>query len=252
MEENIQNPQINNDSTIKAIAGDTPQGPQYLEHLDKISHSAKMVYYMLISRFLVLVTILSMTFLVLSSLVLFRMAPRVTVEPLLLVKNTSSNDLISHEPIAFNMPSRDALMKMYIRQYIMLRNTIIHDQTEMQTRWMAGGMVHFLSSPEVYNEFGASTAKNWKQIISQPLTREVEIVSMSKQGGNNSPTWVVDFKTYDLPNVKGTRASAENVDSKFWTTAITAMFIPERSFSFNRLINPLGFTVVRYSQTDKY
>ncbi len=249
MEENIQNPQIENDSAVKAITGDAPKGPQYLDRLDKTSHSAKVIYYMIISRILVLITALSMTFLVLASLVVFRMAPRVTVEPLLLVKNSSSEDLVSHEAISFDMPSREALLKMYIKQYIMLRNTIVHDRVEMQSRWMAGGMVHFLSSPQVYNEFGAPLVNTWEQIVSQPLTREVEIVSMLRQG--NSSTWTVDFKTYDLPNTKGTRASSDSVKTRFWTTAITAKFIPERAFSFYRLINPLGFTVVRYSQTDK-
>ena len=36
---------------------------------------------------------------------------------------------------------------------------------------------------------------------------------------------------------------------RYWTASITAVFIKERMFSGMRLINPLGFTVLRYSQT---
>lgn len=251
MDNNITQNQVENNSEIKAITGGEVKSPQYLEQLDATAHSAKLVYYMWMSRLLVLLSVISMSFLVLASLALFRLAPRVTVEPLLLVNNSTSDDLVSNEAIAFDMPSREALLKMYIRQYVKLRNTIIHDRIEMQSRWMAGGMVHFLSTPKVYNEFGASVASKWEQIVSQPVTREVEIMSVKQQGGKNSRMWTVDFKTYDLPNTRGTRASAESVTVRYWTTSLQVAFIPERAFSFYRLINPLGFTVLWYSQTDK-
>lgn len=243
----MENQSIENTAATKALPNNAPK---YIDHIEKTANSAKILHYMLISRFFVLMTILSMTFMVLMSLALFRLAPRVTVDPLLLVHNSSSEDIVSSETIAQDMPSRDALMKMYLRQYVMLRNTIIHDRLEMQSRWMAGGMVHFLSSPAVYNEFGAPLAAQWEQIISQPITREVEITSITRQGGDRSSFYKVDFKTFDLPNVQGTRASAENIKIQYWTASITAKFIPERAFSFYRLINPLGFTVTRYTQTE--
>lgn len=244
------NQQIENNNEIKAIAGDTPSAPHYMEQLDQTEHSAKMFYYLWISRFFILTAILTVSFLVLASLSLFRLAPRVTVEPLLLVKNSNSDDLVSNEGITFDMMSKDLLMKMYIKQYVTLRNTIIHDRMEMQTRWMAGGMVNFLSSPTVYNEFGAPLAQSWEKIVSQPVTREVDVTSITRQGGERSQIWKVDFKTYDLPNQIGQESSADGIKVKYWTSSITARFVPDRAFSFYRLINPLGFTVTRYSQTE--
>jgi len=230
-----------------AISGSKDNAPQYLDHLEKTATSAKLGYYLWISRFFVLAAVVSMSFLVLASLALFRLAPRVTVEPLLLVKNSESDNLVSNESISFDMNSKDILMKMYIKQYVTLRNAIIHDKDEMRVRWMSGGMVSFLSSPKVYNEFGAPLAEKWESIIKQSSSREVDITSVVRQGGDKSAVWKVDFKTYDLG---GDRADSEGVKVKYWTASVTARFIPERSFSFYRLINPLGFTVTRYSQTE--
>lgn len=249
-ENEISNQQVENNSDIKAISGSTSNQSQYIEQIDETERSAKMFYYLWISRFFILTAVLTVSFLVLASLSLFRLAPRVTVEPLLLIKNSSSDDLVSNEGITFDMPSKDLLMKMYIKQYVTLRNTIIHDRLEMQTRWMAGGMVNFLSSPAVYNEFGAPLVNTWEQIISQPITREVDVTSITRQGGERSQIWKVDFKTYDLPNQAGQESSADSIKVRYWTSSITARFIPDRAFSFYRLINPLGFTVIRYSQTE--
>lgn len=243
--------ELNQTDPVLAIAGEkSSDAPKYIEQLDRTTHSAKMVYYLWISRFFVLTAVVSMSFLILASLSLFRLAPRVTVEPLLLINNSDSANLVSSESVAYDMPSRDLLMKMYIKQYVSLRNTIIHDTIEMQSRWMAGGMLSFLSSPAVYNEFGNAVGSKWEKIVSQPITREVDITSITRQGGEKSPIWKVDFKTYDLPNEKGTKTSADAVKVRYWTSSIIAKFIPERAFSFRRLINPLGFTVTRYSQTE--
>jgi type IV secretory pathway component VirB8 len=117
---------------------------------------------------------------------------------------------------------------------------------------MGGGMLNYLSSPEVYNEFGQATKALWDNIFKQVLVREVEIISISRQGGSRSAVWKVDFKTYDLQNEgeknKGRQDSVLRV--RYWTASLTAHFIQGRAFITPRLINPLGFTVVRYSQTE--
>ena len=37
---------------------------------------------------------------------------------------------------------------------------------------------------------------------------------------------------------------------RYWTASVTARFYPERVFMGRRLINPIGFTVTRYSQSE--
>ena len=82
--------------------------------------------------------------------------------------------------------------------------------------------------------------------------REVEIIDISRQGGEKSPVWKVDFKTYELYDEQGkSQAQKEaTLRVRYWTASVTAYFIKERMFMGRRLINPLGFTVTRYSQTE--
>lgn len=247
----MNNPQIENGQQVLAISG-TVAEPKYINKLEEETHTLRQTYYMWISRFFILTATVSCVFLVLASLSLFRLAPMVTVEPFLLINQSTSEDIVRSEAVDKNMASKDKLLKMFIKQYVILRNTIINDPIEMRSRWMGGGMLNYLSSPDVYNEFGMATKSLWESIFKQVLVREVEIISITRQGGSRSAVWKVDFKTYDLYNDGGkTQGQQEStLRVRYWTSSITAYFIPDRSFIVPRLINPLGFTVTRYSQTE--
>ena len=79
----------------------------------------------------------------------------------------------------------------------------------------------------------------------------MEIISIGRVGGEKSPVWKVDFRTYDLsPEVRNDQSGSMVLVTKYWTASVTAFFIPERMFMSKRLMNPLGFTVTRYSQTE--
>ena len=195
----MNNPQIENGQQVLAISG-TVAEPKYINKLEEETHTLRQTYYMWISRFFILTATVSCVFLVLASLSLFRLAPMVTVEPFLLINQSTSEDIMRSEAIDKNMASKDKLLKMFIKQYVVLRNTIINDPIEMRSRWMGGGMLNYLSSPDVYNEFGMATRSLWESIFKQVLVREVEIISINRQGGSRSAVWKVDFKTYDLYN----------------------------------------------------
>jgi len=242
---------VENGNRTLAIEGGG-QAPQYINQLEEERSGFRKTYYLWISRFFILTATVSMLFLVLASLSLFRLAPMVSVEPFLLINQSESENIVRNEAIAKDMASKDKLLEMFIRQYVIIRNTIINDPIEMRTRWMGGGMLNYLSSPEVYNEFGRATKAIWETIFKQVLVREVEIISATRQGGNRSAVWNVDFKTYDLYNEQSkTQAQQETtLRVRYWTASITAYFIPERGFVLPRLVNPLGFTVTRFSQTE--
>lgn len=242
---------IDGGTKVFAIEDDS-KTPQYIDHLENSQNSFRQTYYLWISRFFILTAIISVIFLVLASLSLFRLAPMVSVEPLLMINQSESENIARNEAISQDMSSKDKLLEMFIRQYVIIRNTVVNDPIEMRTRWMSGGMVNYLSSPEVYNDFGNATKRIWETIFKQVLVREVEIISVTRQGGSRSAVWKVDFKTYDLYNEQGkTQAQQETtLRVRYWTASITAYFIPDRAFVVPRLINPLGFTVTRYSQTE--
>ena len=186
-----------------------------------------------------------------TSLALFDLAPRVSVEPFLIIKQDSSDSIVRSEAIETDMPSKKQLMKIFIEQYVILRNTIIRDEAEMKLRWYPGGMINFLSSDYVFSVFDEYRRNIWKTMLDSKIVREIEIISADKLGGEKSPVWKVDFVTYDLSEYqRDNKTRGLTLRTRYWTASVTAYFIPERSFVVARLLNPLGFTVTRYSQTE--
>lgn len=244
--------QIENGRQTLAIENGAAPAPEFLNHLEKEAEGFKLRYYLWLSRFFIATTVVSMLLLVSSALALFRLAPMVTVEPFLIINQDTSEGIVREEPIALNMVSKDKLMELFIRQYVIIRNTVINDPMEMRSRWMPGGMVNFLSTFDVYYAFHQSASSNWESMFKRALVREVEIISINRQGGERSPVWKVDFKTYDLYD-EGGKSQAQKESTlrvRYWTASVTAHFIKERMFMGRRLLNPLGFTVTRYSQTE--
>lgn len=217
----------------------------------QIVRSLKEAYYQWISRLMILLCIVSLGFFVSASLVLFRMAPQVTVEPFLIIKQDNSESMVRYEVISFDMASRKQMMELFIKQYVMMRNNILNDEQEMQSRWLPGGIVNYLSAPDVFIKFYNETVKSMYTLMKDDMVRDTEILNIGKVGGEKSPVWKVDFRTYDLSRPTGDGADGRlRLKTRYWTASVTAFFIPQRIFMAKRLINPLGFTVTRYSQTE--
>ena len=121
--------------------------------------SFKLVYYMWLSRLFIFFSTISLLVFLSSSLSLFRLAPLVEVEPFLIIRQDNSDNLVRSEPISNNMASKDLLLETFIKQYVILRNTVISDEAEMSSRWLPGGMINFLSSWPVFYQFRDSTSK---------------------------------------------------------------------------------------------
>ena len=228
-----------------------------MSHIDYITteeaekRTAKEAYYCWLSRLVMLLAVLSLGFFASASLVLFRLAPEVTVEPFLIMRQDNSETMVRSEVISPNMASANQLMENFVRQYITLRNAIVNDEREMQSRWLLGGMVSYLSSTKVFNEFDKEAREQLRNALSSHLVRDVEIISVNKAGGEKSPVWKVDFRTYDLsPENTNDQTGALVLVTHYWTASVTAFFVPERMFMAKRLMNPLGFTVTRYSQAE--
>ncbi|MFV0627074.1 MAG: type IV secretion system protein [Alphaproteobacteria bacterium] len=212
--------------------------------------SSKLNYYIWLSRFFILFSVISLAIFTMASLTIFNLAPKVQVEPFLVIEQNDSNGIVRNEAISKNMVSINQFMEIYIKQYVLLRNTIISDEREMQTRWFPGGMVNMYSSGPVFAEFDKYREGVWQLIRDLQMSREVEIISVTKLD-EKSKIWKVDFKTYDLTNDRrDPKTKAIIVTTRYWTASITPYFIPERYFMGLRLLNPLGFTVTRYSQTE--
>lgn len=236
---------------ILSLADGSGRTHEFISETEQEKAGFKLKYYMWLSRLFIFFAIVSLLIFMSSSLALFKLAPQVNVEPFLIINQDSSDGIVRAEAITNRMASKNQLMEIFVRQYVIMRNTIIDDEKEMQTRWYQGGMLSFLSAPRVYNEFEQYRETIWGQIRHDGVVREVEIISIGKLGSERSPVWKVDFKTYELSrNAVDQKTKARILDVRYWTASVTAFFIPGREFVGLRLINPIGFTVVRYSQAE--
>jgi type IV secretory pathway component VirB8 len=232
---------------IMALTDKSGRTYHFLGQSEKEKYGVKTYYYLWLSRFFIFAAFVSLAVFLAASLSLFKLAPMVSVEPFLIINQNSSDDAVRYEPIAYDMASKDKFMEIFVRQYIIYRNSYVNDFMEMRSRWHPGGIIHFLSSNKVFTEFNKTRegieSKNKEKLIN----REVEIISSQRAGGQTSPIWKVDFKIYEVSRPSG--SSYLTLNTSFWTASVIAYFIPERLFLGRRLINPLGFTVTKYSQS---
>lgn len=226
------------------------QGTVFQQHYitddDVVTTSAKLVYFRWLSRLVVLCAVLSLSFFLASSLVIFRLAPEILVEPLLIIAQNSSEEVVRYEPMNTKMSSLKQMTEMFVKQYVIMRNTVINDESEMRTRWGPGGIVHYMSAPPVYAEFVGKNAAKIENMFDGDYSSEVRIEKIGKIG-ENSPVWVVNFTVFNLSRNQETGGSLVLKEDKF-RASVTPRFLENRGFVSPRLINPLGFTVMKYSQ----
>lgn len=222
----------------------------FLEKEEKEKKSLKLYYYMWLSRLFIFFSFIGLSIFLASSLSLYKLAPQITVEPFLIISQDSSEKIVRNEAIALDMASKEKLMEMYVKQYVIVRNTIINDVQEMKSRMSRGGILHFFSSSDVYNEFEKGLESFLIETEKNNKTQEVEITKIGRVGsGGKSSVWRVEFITYETFQSSAQSGSvALTLKKQKWNASVTAFFYPQRMFVGRRLINPLGFTVTRYSQ----
>ncbi|MBQ9034704.1 MAG: type IV secretion system protein [Alphaproteobacteria bacterium] len=221
--------------------------PEYVTDLDYETKSAKETYFRWLSRLVTLCAVLSLGFFLCATLVIFRLAPEIIVEPLLITTQTDSENMMRYEPISEKMPSIRQFTEMYIKQYVILRNTVVNDMDEMRTRWGPGGIVHYLSAPDVYREFVGKNANAVNKMFSNEYSSEVRIDSIQKES-ENSPAWYVNFTVYNLSRNHIGESGALVLKTMRYRASVTPKYYDERRAIYARIVNPLGFTVVKYNQ----
>lgn len=218
----------------------------YITDDDVVTTSAKLVYFRWLSRLVVLCAVISLSFFLSSSLVVFRLAPEILVEPLLIINQNSSEEVVRYEPMNTKMSSLKQLTEMFVKQYVTMRNTVVNDEAEMRTRWGPGGIVAYMSAPGVYREFVGQNAAKIENMFDNDYSSEVRIDKIGRIG-ENSPVWIVNFTVFNLSRNQEGGGSLVLKEAKY-RASITPRFLSFRGFVSPRLINPMGFTVMKYSQ----
>ncbi len=221
----------------------------FLTTLEKEKETKKLTYYVWLSRLCIFLSVSSLIVLMSFSLSLFKISPQVFVEPFMIISQDNTEDIVRAEAMIYDMASKDKILEIYMRQYIILRNTIIPDEVEMQTRWYPGGMIHFYSDDPIFAEFSTEVNKTISQSLRSKVSQSVVIDTIGKVGGDKSPIWKATFRTFELsPGAIDSKTGAMKLTTKYWTASISANFYTNRTFLGRRLMNPLGFTVIDYSQ----
>lgn len=216
---------------------------------------ARLVYYKWICRLMALLATISLVYCVSATLVLLNLVPKIIYDAQIFVQFSDSESYVKRELIEPSMESREKIMVNLIKQYIELRNTYIRDEEEMNKRWIWGGLVSYLSSYEVYQEFAEIYPRVQDELDQKEASRSVEILSVKRTGGERSRVWEVEFKTYDFAYEKKDTARPNRkvgpiIEEKYWIVNIECRADPSRRTAYRRLLNPLGFVVQRYFQSE--
>ena len=216
---------------------------------------AKVIYYKWISRLMALLATASLCYGVAASLVIFRLVPRIMYDAQIFIKDPyDSRLLVKREHIDRKMDSREKIMVNFIKQYVELRNTFIQDELEMRKRWLWGGLVSYLSTYQVYKDFEHSYPYMVQELQEQRASRAVEVLSVERSGGEKSYVWKVEFKTYDYTYGNDQDYGNKNIKPKIiersWTANVRCYADPKRRTSYRRMLNPLGFVVSSYYQSE--
>ncbi len=168
------------------------------------------------------------------------MMPLKRVEPYLLTFQNKEEQVVKIRPLSKNLAAEDVISEAMIRQYVLLRNTMVADVDEMAFRWGQEGPIRWMSSNAVYNQF-AKTIKDWlSRIKLEGLTREVRIESVVR----NQNIWFVYIITRDM------LPEAEEPAISRWRIKLAIRFFAQNQNEvkyIDRLKNPLGFAVEGYS-----
>lgn len=171
---------------------------------------------------------------------IIHLMPLKRVQPFLLTFQNKEEQVVRIRPLSKDMAAEDIISEAMIRQYVLLRNTMISDIDEMSFRWGPNGPLRWMSSPQVYNQFN-KTVKDWlSRIKLEGLTREVRIESVVR----NQNTWLVYIVTRDM------LPEAEEPAISRWRIRLSIKYFAQdqREVKYiNRLENPLGFSVDKYA-----
>ncbi|MCQ2914927.1 MAG: VirB8/TrbF family protein [Alphaproteobacteria bacterium] len=173
---------------------------------------------------------------------IMRLFPLQRTEPFLLSFQSSDKQFATIRRLPKDMSTEEVLSEALIRQYVMLRNTMVADLEEMKTRWGEDGPVRWMSSNKVFKIF-SDAKKDWlERIRIDGLTREVRIESVVRTPTPN--IWFVDIMTKDM------LPESDQPETQSWRiiVEIDYFYREKRIITYSdRLQNPLGFTIVNYS-----
>ena len=197
--------------------------------------------YLWTARAFAVVTALSLCCNIVLILAIFQVIPLYRVEPFLLTFQNRSEQVYNIQPLTVELRNRKAITEVFVREYVLLRSTFTSDVSEAEARWMPGGPIQEMSSNTVYQDFLDNVAKKAVSIMkNQGMTRDVKILSVNEL---TDGVWQVEYETKDM------YPDSAQPEVGYWTASLNVGYRRKTVKHGDRLKNPVGFTVDRYSLT---
>ncbi len=230
-----------NNSRQKLLGGDAPAParPPLPRREDVFVANNNEKRYLWTARAFAIITAISLCCNVVLLLAIIQVMPLFRVEPYLLTLQSKDEQVFNIVPVNMDMADQKSITETFVRSYVLQRSTMVRDIPEMETRWMPGGPIQEMSSSAVYDEFINKTATRALELIKKRgLQRDLKILTVNELGKG---LWQVEYETRDM--YPDSRAPEVN----YWTASLRVMYRRKSVKYGDRLNNPIGFTVTRYS-----
>ena len=195
--------------------------------------------YLWTARAFAVITAISLCCNLVLFITIIQLIPLFRIEPFLLTFQNKSEQIYRIQPMKNSATSRDAISEIFVRQYVLLRNTFENNLPEMEARWGADGPLREMSSDAVFSKFQKEDAPRILELIrTRNLTRKVTIRNATRIAEDY---WQVEFTMEDMypasraPERRSARAS------------VRVAFRNKVVKYGDRLRNPIGFTVMQYN-----
>ena len=230
-----------NNTQQKLIGGAARQPQRQARNEDVFVANVGEKRYLWTARAFAILTAISLCCNIVLILAIMQVLPLYRVEPFLLTFQNKEEQVYNIQPIKGRMEDQKAITEVFVRQYVLLRSSFDRDVQEMEARWMPGGPVQEMSSSAVYTEFLEKTAKKALDLIrARSLQRNVRILTVNELGRG---LWQVEYETQDM------YPDSPAPEVNYWTASLRIAYNRKSVKYGERLKNPVGFTVVRYSRT---
>lgn len=205
---------------------------------DSIVVNASEKRYLWTARAFAVVTAISLCCNLILLLTVSNILPLYRVEPYLLTLSNKEEQVYRIVPYSRNMEAQKSITETFVREYVLLRTTLLADLEEMESRWKNGGDLQEMSSAIVYQDFKKNTGNVLMQRMKQEgLTSNVKIITVNEI---EEALWQVEYNVdYFLP-------SSYTPKTIKYRATMKIQYQPRRVQYKERLKNPVGFKVISY------
>lgn len=226
----------------KAAPRPSPIPPSRKQRADVVVENAAEKRYLWTARAFAVIFAISICCNVILTFTIMNTIPLYRIEPYLLSFADKNEQIYHVEPVR-KLKDYKYLTELFVREYLILRNSFTADVDEMKQRWGADGDVREMSSPRIYSDFKKEFADAALELIRQyGVTRDIKILSITEVAGGKEGQvwWQVEFRASDMAPTYETPRISE------WVANIGIRYITKKVTYGKRLKNPIGFTVTHY------